>query len=516
VPEEAPRSGTPSERPAEELAELRELLVGQELSILAEMESRVSDPRKREADVAEVLAAAVKSGKAKGLREALEPIVERSFKASVRRNPKELADAVYPIIGPSIRISIAAAIREFAETLNQIVEKSASFRSIRWRIEALMTGKRFSEILLARSLLYSVEQVFLIHRQSGLLLQHAAAKNAVLKDADMISGMLTAIQDFLTDSFAEGGQELETVDAGRFKLWLTRSPRLLLAGAVSGTAPMELRQVFRQSLDGIEETLQSEIANFKQDDVSVFEPAQPFLQKCLLGQSAPEKRRKARLWPYLAVATVIVLSIVGFVARQRMRWNDYIEALKHQPGIVVTGVERHGSSYNITGLRDPQAQDAVAMLTARGLDPAKAHFDWQSYLSLNTPFAAQRELSAALEAVEGRMIRYESGSSKLTSSEADRIDDIMASVRKLLTMRPDAKITITGRADETGSPETNEKLGFERANRVAEAFRVQGIPDKAINVVSAGNRQPLRQGSTDWDRAVNRSVSFTVNMAAQQ
>ena len=65
-----------------------------------------------------------------------------------------------------------------------------------------------------RQLLYSVEQVFLIHRKSGLLLMHVAAKDSVLKDADMISGMLTAIQDFLSDSFAEGGQELETVDAG--------------------------------------------------------------------------------------------------------------------------------------------------------------------------------------------------------------------------------------------------------------------------------------------------------------
>jgi OOP family OmpA-OmpF porin len=505
----------PGQTPAEELAELRELLIGQELSILADVESRVGDPAKRASDVAEVLPAAIKSGKAKGLREALEPIVERSFKASVKRNPKELADAIYPIIGPSIRTSIAAAIREFAESLNQIVEKSASFRAIRWRIESLVTGEPFSEILLARSLLYSVEQVFLIHRQSGLLLADAAAKGAVLKDADMISGMLTAIQDFLADSFAEGGQELETVDAGRFKLWLTRSPKLLLACAVSGTAPVELKRVFRKALDGIEETLPNEIANFKQDDLSVFEPAKPFLEKCLLGQSAPPGGRKpAKLWPYVVGPALLAAAFAGYVIWDSMRWNRYVEALKEQAGIVITEVDHSGRTYWIVGLRDPDAADPAALLRSRGLDPGRAVFSLQPYLSLNTPFASKRELQAAKDAVQGRMIRFDSGSSKLGSSEADRIDDIMVSIRRLIAMERGATITITGRADETGSLETNETLGLERANRVASALAAQGIPESQLRVVSVGNRQPLRQGSTDWDRAVNRSVSFSVNSPA--
>ena len=479
------------------LEELRELLVG--------------DREQRVEDLAQVLPAAIKSGKAKGLRDALEPIVERSFHSSVRKNPKELADAIYPIIGPAIRTSIGAAIRDFAEALNQIVEKSVSYRAIRWRIEALITGKPFSEILLSRSLLYSVEQVFLIHRPSGLLLQHVAAKDAVVKDADMVSGMLTAIQDFLADSFTDGGQELETVDAGRFKLWLTYGPKLLLVGAVSGTAPVELKPKFRKTLDDIEAALQSEISHFKQDDLSVFEPALPFLEACLLGQSVPEKQQKARLWPYFLVLGLLLAGFFGYRAYERARWNDYFAALKKQPGIVVTDVERHGSAYTVTGLRDPAAADPVALLRMRGLDARRATFVMQPYLSLDPQFAGQRELNAAKESIEARIIRFDSGSSKLASSEADRIDDIMAVVRQLIAKRPNTTITITGRADETGTGETNDKLALERASGVREAFVSQGIGAGAISIVAAGNRQPLRTGTTEWDRAVNRSVSFTVN-----
>ena len=183
-----------STEPAAALAELRELLVGQELQDLADVQARLADPARRAADLAEALPAALKAAKANSLRDALEPLIEKTLHSSVRNHPQKLVDAIYPIMGPAIRTSIAASIREFAESLNQIVRKSFSFQSIRWRIEALITGKSFSDILISRSLLYSVEQVFLIHRQSGLLLQHAAAQGSVLKDADMISGMLTAIK----------------------------------------------------------------------------------------------------------------------------------------------------------------------------------------------------------------------------------------------------------------------------------------------------------------------------------
>src|SRR5439155_1024104 len=91
----------------------------------------------------------------------------------------------------------------------------------------------------AKALRESLEPVFLIHRKSGILLQHAAQQGKVLKDADMISGMLTAIHDFVSDSFTADGQDLETVDTGRYKLWIQYGPCALVVGAVGGTAPVE-------------------------------------------------------------------------------------------------------------------------------------------------------------------------------------------------------------------------------------------------------------------------------------
>lgn len=499
-----------------EVGELRQLLVGAELEQLARLESRVAEPESRTADLAEVLPQAIKAAKARALRDALEPTIEKAFSQSVRKNPKDVVDAIYPIMGPAIRTSIAAAIRDFAEALNQIVEKSASFRSIRWRVESIISGKPFNEILLARSLLYSVEQVFLIHRKSGLLLVHVAAKGSVLKDADMISGMLTAIQDFLSDSFAEGGQDLETVDTGRFKLWLTYSPKVLLVGAVSGTAPVELRKVFRKALDGIEESLASQINNFKQDDLSVFEPARPFLESCLLGQSGP-KPRKATLWPYLAGAAVILLALLGWRSTTEARWNRFFDALRHEPGVAVTGIARSGSwlfngGWVVSGLKDPLAPDPAGLARAQKVDPNKVRYVWQPYVSLNTPYAAQRDLNAAVDRIRNEIIRFATNSSKLEIGDAQRIDDLTLALRDLLRMRPSAKIRVLGHADDVGNPRQNQKLSEDRAKTVTDVLVAQGIAAGTLFPAGTGNSQPLRAGTTDWDRSANRSVSFEVTM----
>ncbi len=494
-----------------ELGELQELLVGPHLEQLARLDARVGDPATRTADLAEVLPDAIRGAKAKPLRDSLEPVFEKAFAHSVNKHPRVLADAIYPVIGPAIRTSIGAAIRDFAEGLNQIVEKSVSFRAIRWRIESIISGKPFNEILLARSLLYSVEQVFLIHRKSGLLLQHVAAHGSVLKDADMISGMLTAIQDFLSDSFAEGGSELETVEVKGFKLWLTYSPKILLVGAVNGTAPVELRQVFRKAMDNIEESLQSQINSFKQDDLSVFEPAHPILEACLLGQSAP-KHKKAKLWPYVAVVGAILVALYAWRLNTQARWNRAFDAIKQQPGIVVTGIQGSGSSWVVSGLKDPLAGDPGDLVRAQRLEPAKVRFIWQPYLSLNTPFDIQRALNTDVDGIRRQIIRFDSNSSKLVIAEADRIDALAVAIDGLLRLRPTAKISLQGHADDMGSPATNDKLSLDRAMQVEDALVSHGIAQNALTTLGLGNTKPLRTGSSDWDRGTNRSVSFDVTV----
>ena len=87
----------------------------------------------------------------------------------MRRDPHVLADALFPVMGPAIRKSITETLRGMLESFNEALDNSFSLRGLKWRVEAMRTGKPFAEIVLMHSLLYRVEQVFLIHRETGLV-----------------------------------------------------------------------------------------------------------------------------------------------------------------------------------------------------------------------------------------------------------------------------------------------------------------------------------------------------------
>src|SRR5208283_1244493 len=336
--------------------ELRALIVGPELEDIRLLQQRLNDPNIRAEEVGHILAEAVRMQTSGGtaLRHALQPIIEQSIRTSVQRDPGILSDALFPIIGAAVRKAVASALQTLLQTLNGVVEQRFSFRSLAWRWEAITTGRSFAEIVMLRSLLYRVEQVFLIHRAAGLLLAHRVADTAVIKDADMVSGMLTAIQDFVQDSFgANQADKLETAQVGKFTVWIQHGPSAILAGLLSGSPPKGLESVFQSVLETISSEYAEQLADFN-GDAAPFESCQPLLAKCFMGQAPPSKSRFSPLLWLVPSAVVIALAVWAFFSlREAARWNDFIRQLREQPGIELTQAEKRGRHYFVGGFRDP-------------------------------------------------------------------------------------------------------------------------------------------------------------------
>lgn len=495
--------------------ELRNLLLGPEWKQLIELKERIRNRSLRAVDVAEVLPEAilVLARRDPQLRRALQPILHEAFLFSIRIDPRGMAEALLPVIGPAIRGAVAAAIQNMVESLNQIVETSLSARSIQWRIEAAKTGKSYGEIALLRSLLYRVEQVFLIQRKTGLLLQHVTADSVVVQDPDMVSGMLTAIQDFVRDSFGSGDDALETVRVGQISVWILHGPEAILAGAVRGAPPAQLRATFSSALDTIQQEFGRQITSFD-GDAAPLAPARTTLQTCLLGQ-CPRKPRTSWL-AYLAISLLLLLFAGWLIVswREWSRWDSYLSALSLEPGIVITQREKNGSRYTIAGLRDPLARDPVKLLQQRDLPAEKATFHWEPYLSLSPGLAARREVMELKNVIEQQIIRFDSGRSEPGERDLELVESFAGTIRKMhqasTVTGAELRLEVIGHTDELGSKETNTRLAWDRANTVKSILTAQGIQADLISTRSAGATEPLRSGQTEHDRALNRSVSFRV------
>jgi OOP family OmpA-OmpF porin len=250
------------------LVELRGLLFAAEQKDVTQIQERLDDPKSRAEDISDVLpeAIAIRSRRDRDLTDSLLPAVEEAIGVSVRTHPDVLVDGLFPVMGPAIRKSIANTLAEMLESLNQTLAIGFSKQGLKWRLEAWRTGKPFAQIVLLRTLLYRVEQVFLIHRETGLLLGHVSAPGAAVQDASMVSGMLTAIRDFVGDSFGSAGAGgLDEFRVGELDVWVEQGPRAVLAAVIRGTPPRELRTAFEEAIEKVHRDHARDLEEFAGD-----------------------------------------------------------------------------------------------------------------------------------------------------------------------------------------------------------------------------------------------------------
>ncbi|MBD0327581.1 MAG: OmpA family protein, partial [Pyrinomonadaceae bacterium] len=516
--------------------ELRRLLVGPEQQELVRLRERLDEQDALlPADVGRVLPEAVtlRSRKDRKITQALMPTVEEAIGISVKKNPQTLIDALFPVIGPAIRRAISEALTGMVQTMNQSLEHSLSVQGLRWRLEAWRTGKSFGEVVLLHTLLYRVEQVFLIHRETGLLLQHVTASNVAAQDADMVSGMLTAIQDFVHDSFnAPEGDQLETLQVGELTVWIEQGPLAILAGVIRGTAPQELRDVFRSTIESIHLQYHDALAEFSGDAAS-FDATRPLLEDCLESQFDSEHQAassKRQLISLAVVAGVIVIALLVwafFAWRSARRWDAYVERLKNEPGIVVTETGKREGKYFINGLRDPLARDPSTLLPEARLDASDVIGRWQPFQAMSTDFVLARatklleppatvKLSVEddgvlraegfasrqwimemrrvvrfvpglsqfnedrlldLDRIENPLLFFELDQTQLAVGQEEKLRQLVADIERLQSlaeaMRKNIRLEITGRADGTGTEERNSELSRGRAQAIANELKAR-------------------------------------------
>ena len=377
----------------QEWAELRTLLLAPEQTQLTELRNRIDHTETDAPSVSKVLAEAItlRGKQDERLTAALTPHVQTALTSSVRRNPHVIAEAIAPIMGPAIRQAIVRALQGMMQSFNQTIDHSLSPKGLAWRVEAWRTGRPFAEVVLLHTLRFRVEQLFLIHRDTGLLLHHVASDTAIIHDQQLVSGMLTAIQAFVQDTFSTPrGQTLNTLEVGECRVLIEQSSQAILACVVRGTAPRYLRAQIQQTLESIQLDYADVFAAFD-GNPSSFDATHDRLMECVQTQyETPRTRTSPMTW---AALTVIVLATAfwGWTSHQgNQRWQHLTQRIRTMPGVVVTTLERDGQTVTLEGLRDPLATDPVELLAEEGIPREHIISHWTPFHSLDPQFVGQR------------------------------------------------------------------------------------------------------------------------------
>ena len=393
---------------------VKSVLLRQELDTLDHLHHTVDDPEQLAEAVSTVLphAVALSGARDERLGQALAPTMERATQASIRKDPGTLVNILYPVMGPAIRKAIAESMNDKLQGLNQALRYAFTLRGLRWRLEALRSGTTFGDVVLKHTLVFRVEHVFLIHRKSGLLLEHIAAEDATARDPHLVSGMLTAIQDFVRDSFddpsaVEGGA-IDSLRLGDLLLWCEAGPQAYLAAVIRGDPPETLRATMRDTLAAIHEDLRAPLEDYNGDNAPLGDLGVR-LAPCVKQQIQPRERK---ISPWLWALPIVLLFALGYWLfgryNESQQVSDYVETLRAEPGIVVTGVERTHGQWHISGLRDPLAADPHELLRHTLLDPELIVERWEPYAALSPKIVLKR-FKASLPALPTVKMALEGG-----------------------------------------------------------------------------------------------------------
>ena len=546
LPDHEHESNLGSSHTASDLEHLRKLLLGSKYQDLLHLQEEFSDHSHASEKISQVVseAIAIRSKQDDSISNALVPSVEDAIRVSAKRDPKRLANALFPVMGPAIRESVAETVSAMMQQVNQLLENSFSARSIKWRFDAFRTNRSFAEVMLSETLMYQVEQVFLIHRESSLLINHHTSANAIVKDPDMVSSMLTAVTDFVKDSFVVNQQQnVKSIKFGQLNLLFEAGPHAIIVAAVRGLIPSNLQVTLREQIEELHRLYGSKFENYD-GNAEQFPDTYEQLDKCLLSEKKAgtdkeqEKQKKDKKipWPAIIALTVLVLLPLAwwlFGKLEQSKWNDIVAQLQGESGIVVLNYHKHDGGYIVNGLLDPLAKDPKAIIASQQGFDKPVQFNMEYYFSNESEIVGKR-LRTILQApetvstsfVNGRLsikgkaeeewisdlsnkIPFIWGVTSFDTSELSPIEDIQLKINLLIESIEDVIVEFAPNASELALSDILELSYFVDNVRALEVYLKKAGQAYKLGILGFADLS----GSTSTNNAISEQRARSVHQA---
>lgn len=535
-----------------EINRLRQLLLNLDKDELDKLKRLLNYPNDLALEISKILPEAVLISIHEGekLSTALIPMIETVITRSVAQNPKLLADALYPVIGRSIRKSINEEFKKLIQTFNELIENTFSYRSLKWRYQALVTGRKYSEVVLSNTIKYKAEHVFLIHKETGLLLSEVHDEMSRSADPDMVSGMLKAITDFVHDSFQDtGSSELNLIEMENYQVVIEQGPHAIIASLVKGFTLDTYRDILLKTLEQIHDEYNSSLIDFN-GDTYLFEPSRDLLAQCLKTEKKEEfVSKKSKIGMLVAVPILAgLLFLAGRSIYFNTQWKSYIDELGKKENILISHFGKDKRSYFVHGLIMPGSVHPDSLLGKYNFRKTNFLSSWHFYLpgdnkvlytyidqqstipddlevsilnqtivikgkvseewlsslekfvnemlpwfnvnTLETVIVNQNSVQKSVEEFMKSYLYFDLGKMELTEESHSELNQIALNIQDILLdanrIQRKIKIKVSGYADQFGDEEFNQRLSLSRAEYIMSELVNLGVPEELISPVGKG------------------------------
>lgn len=498
------------------------------------------------------------------ISEALAPEMGRAIKAQIELERDSMVDALYPVIGSTISKYMSDVIH----SINEKVENTLSPEGIKRKIRAKMQSVSEAELILQESKEFATQAVFLIHKESGIVIAEAQPDSEQRMESEMVAGMLTAIRSFVNDCIVQSGEmsELDAIDYGEAKIILEVAGYSYLAVVVKGEPSKQFIAQVRQTLGTIVQRYGKQVSEFDGDSATVPEAVRQLIEK-LLQSSSKAKASKRPMALLMVVLALLSGAVIPWrVHEYRTSIDRGIEeqtaaALASAPELSVYNikVEAAAGALKLTG-RVPNEYlrlkaEAIAknqvpavavdnqiiavevppdpVLAAKEVERVTKMLNQREGVSISTLYEAgnvtvqgtvfetedARQITQVLEEIPGVSSVFSTLKLKVNPLDSRIYFDLgsaelhpgarsskLVQIKEFMDEYPEIHLMVIGHSDKIGSRAKNQQLSIERAIAVKRALESMGVAPGRLQVFGTVKSPPDVKASSPPE--LSRCVRF--------
>jgi outer membrane protein OmpA-like peptidoglycan-associated protein len=538
-------SSTGGMQMSDSVARLKKLLFEPENEAIATLSGRIDAVFDRagtterfQASVVAVLDGALRDAEVARHAEvaaAIAPLIVKTVKTEIHNSQDELVEVLYPATGRMVKAYVASAIKDLTDQIN----RRLTANPIMLRLNALTSGRSVGELAIADSQKLVVDDVFLIKRSTGELIGRwpaptgtAAQDAADLSRDQVMSGVVTSINEFATEAFKAEGSALRQIDLGEALVYLRVSPTFLLVAKCTGSGPAGAEQIiddeFLKLIDQHHAVL----------DGGAGQPSAGDVTNMLKGVSGRLETRIASWYDDQDVAGAggkplkIVLTLICVPLLLWMAWVAYGDySVRHvrtvaanivQANVEMRGypsefrVSDRGANLIVSGLVPNQAVKVSVIDQIKAVLPDVLVQDQLTALPLPPPVELPRvkqlsDREQLILAARGHAIFFGEATQFRDATQASRTLDELAA----LISRDTSLVRVVGYTDGTGAPGANAALALARADTVIAGLVERGIARSRL-VALARTTPEYNISAAAGTGSANRRVEFEVGFAEER
>lgn len=178
------------------------------------------------------------------LSRSLQSVISPAISKEIENNKETMIDALYPIMGGMISKYVTQSIKEMMDTINKKIEDGLSSERIKRKVKAKFTGVSESELLLEESGDATISSIFIIHKETSILVAESHLEDQQIDDAHMVASMASAIKDFINDWIEknESMNEVQLLSYGNATLYIESAGSVYLIAFLDSEPDHALRK----------------------------------------------------------------------------------------------------------------------------------------------------------------------------------------------------------------------------------------------------------------------------------